>query len=80
MTLLTYYLLFATSCAIWACYEIMRPAMQLAEDNDVINEHPYLSYLVMFCVNWIAAPIVPFIILNSSALENAINAVATKVE
>lgn len=69
MSVLLLYLLFATSVALLACYEIMWPALDIiSRENpqDVLAQNKLLAYIAMFCVGWISAPVMIVCILNNT--------------
>lgn len=64
MSALLIYVIFATATALSACYEILRVAIQsIPDESDVLHESKGLAYLSMFCVSWIFAPFMIFVIL-----------------
>ena len=76
------YLLFATSVALWACYEIMRPALHILRGNpeDVLVQNKTLAYLVMFCISWITAPFMVLCILNSELNSCVLSALVNRID
>jgi hypothetical protein len=81
MSILAIYVLFATSVALLACYDIMWPALDSLEKTnptDVLVQNKTLSYVVMFCVGWIAAPFMIFCILNTQLRMRMLMAIILK--
>jgi hypothetical protein len=70
MGVLEGYALFAISVGLLACYEIMATAIGVLKRtgrlDDVILQHRFLSYVVMFCVATIAAPVMLVLIIMPS--------------
>lgn len=64
MSFLFLYVIFATATALSACYEILREAMASIKDpNDALVANKLISYIVMFCISWVFAPFMLFVIL-----------------
>lgn len=72
MSALLIYVIFATSTAISACYEILRVAIQQVPKDDVLQRSKVLAYISMFCVSWIFAPFVLLVVLVPALTEAAI--------
>lgn len=74
------YSLFAVSVGLWACYELMWPAIKkIAETrpDDVLVQHKFLAYLVMFSISTLTAPLTVVSILvpslNHQVMDQLIN-------
>ena len=80
MTGLEGYFLFAVSVALWACYELMRPALALIEDkeNDNLYQNKLTAYFTIFCISCLVAPLVVVLILVPGAHEKTVWALANK--
>lgn len=65
MTALTLYFLFCVSVGLWACYELMAPALRLIVDreNDVMYQNKLVAYVTLFCMSCLVAPLVVVIIM-----------------
>ena len=74
------YFLFAVSVGLWACYELMWPAIKKiakSRPDDVLVKNKFLAYIVMFCIATITAPLTVFSIiipsLNAQVMDQLIN-------
>lgn len=54
------YSLFALTTAFTALYEIMHPVMQERQMDKPSLEHPWLMYLIFFCIALLSAPLIFF--------------------
>jgi len=79
MEILWLYAIFAASVGLFACYEVMAPAIRiirkLERKDDVITDNIFLAYFTMFCVGFLAAPITLFLILMREPHEAMVEAI-----
>lgn len=72
------YILFMLSVGLLACYELMYSTMRhlaaLGRKDDILNQNKTISYLVMFCIGAVFAPLVAVIILVPKLNEIAVTA------
>ena len=80
MTALTLYFLFAVSVGLWACYELMAPALELVVDRetDVLYQNKTLAYLSIFGMSCLVAPLVVVIIMVPGLNQTTVWALANK--
>jgi len=80
MSGLVLYIIFATSVALSACYEIMRPAIHQLRStpDDAIFKHKFLAYLSMFAVSWLTAPFTFFAIFVPGMPEKVVQGITQK--
>ena len=73
MGIIEYYLLFAFSTSITACYLWFWPLVQKAREQNIINAfttNPYLSTTVYIMISAIIAPVLILPLLISSVAES----------
>jgi hypothetical protein len=78
MSALLLYAIFATATAFSACYEILSRAIRsLDGPTDVLVESKVVAYISMFCISFIFAPFMVFVImipgLNDAAVRGLTN-------
>lgn len=76
------YFIFATSVALLACYEIMRPALYQLRDRpeDTLSQHKFIAHFVMFCISWVTAPLTIIAIMVPSLHERVVQGITQKSE
>jgi hypothetical protein len=82
MELIGYYLLFAFSISIAACYLWFWPLIQEAKAKHIINsftQYPTLSIVIYILISAVVAPILIMPMFSNSMAENFINGMAKEV-